>query len=38
MALRARFVETDGDIAADRGPDFAQKAYRRINICKLWPQ
>jgi hypothetical protein len=38
MVLRAGFVETDGDIAADRGPDFAQKAYRRINICKLWPQ
>lgn len=36
MALRARFVETAGDIAADRNPAFAQKTYRRINICECY--
>jgi hypothetical protein len=33
MALRATFVQTADGIAADRNPDFPQKAYRRINIC-----
>ncbi|WP_412772259.1 hypothetical protein [Nitrobacter sp.] len=36
MALRVRFVETAGDIVADRSPAFAQKAYRRINILRCW--
>jgi hypothetical protein len=32
MVFQARVVETGGGIAANRGPDFAQNAYRRINI------